>query len=117
MSKNSVGRPKKWTKQKLIKLGNELIEWLNEHPTNIFFQDFLNQKGLYKHLISEQNCDEFNELIKRAKSIQEIKLIKYGTFSKLNSTMTIFVLKNHHGYTDGDKNNNDNDGDVTVTIS
>jgi hypothetical protein len=42
----------------------------------------------------------FSEIIKKAKQIQEAKLVEHGVFNNLNAPVTIFVLKNHHGYRD-----------------
>lgn len=105
----------KWTEEKALKLGNELINWLSPkieviqgkqrdiHATNIFWEEFIViNKGYYDDLISYL-CGKFNafsDLIKKARKIQELKLVKYGIANRLQPAMTIFVLKNHHNYKD-----------------
>lgn len=99
----------KWTEEKALKLGNELIDWLKakdkdgEDKGNIFFKEFLViENDLYQDLIDylDGKFESFSDLIKRAKIIQEIKLVKYGVADRLQAAMTIFVLKNHHDYKD-----------------
>lgn len=109
----------KWTEINATKLGKELIQWLKETDDegndvgNIFFEEFLIiEKDLYPELINylSHKFTSFSKLIKQAKKIQELKLVKYGVGDRLNATMTKFVLTNHHNYkdksdltTDGDK--------------
>ena len=68
----------KWTEQKAIDLGNELIEWLKqkdesgEDKGNMFFEEFLIiEKDLYLDLISylSGKFSSFSELIEKAKKI------------------------------------------------
>ena len=94
----------KWTEQKALDLGNELIEWLAvPKKENIFFEYFLIvEKGLYPEIIDylSKKFPAFLKLIVKAKRIQEIKLVKYGVEDKLNPNMTKFCLINHHEYSD-----------------
>ena len=99
----------KWTEKKAVQLGEDLIDWLNkkdkddEDDGNIFFEEFLViERDLYPTLISylTEKFSSFSKLISKAKKIQELKLVKYGVFDKLNATMTKFVLTNHHDYSD-----------------
>jgi len=111
----------KWTLEKAMKLGDELIEWLKEvdengqDKGNIFYEEFLCIKNdYYEELISYlcKKFDPFLKLIKKAKKIQELKLIKFGIADRLQPTMTIFVLKNHHNYKD--KQEIEQTGDFTI---
>lgn len=99
----------KWTEEKALKLGEELIEWLKmknndgEDCGNIFYNEFLIiEKDLYEELISYlcKKFSSFLKLINKANKIQEIKLKKYGVGDRLNATMTKFVLINKHGWND-----------------
>ena len=86
-----------------MQVGKELIEWLKEEETNIFFGEFLYIKNDYnKNLINylSNKFTSFSELIKKATDIQETKLVKYGCFDKLNAQMTKFVLINSHNWRD-----------------
>jgi len=102
----------KWTEKKALKLGNDLIDWLNLPPkinddgnlisVNIFMIEFLTKNGFSKELTSDlaNKFDSFSDLLKRAKEIQEAKIVKYSIMNKINTTMSIFCLKNNHGWKD-----------------
>ena len=123
--RNVGGQPgnknaEKWTEEKALVLGKELIEWMmpknvkikdksgNEigerdmHLSNIFWQDFIClHKGLNKNTMNylRDNFESFSDLYDQALNIQEVKLLKYAVLNKLNSSITKFVLQNHHdGY-------------------
>lgn len=102
----------KWTEEKALKVGSDLISWLRKSHKNIYFEDFLyvenafykneDKKGVvyYPELISylSNKYLSFLNLIKIAEKIQECRLKKFGMVK--NATMPIFVLKNKHGYSD-----------------
>lgn len=93
----------KWTEEKSLKLGQELIIWMKKDPVNIFWEDFLYiENDYYSDLIRylSNKFTSFYELIEKAKKIQEIKLKKYGTADSLNAAMTKFVLINEHNWRD-----------------
>lgn len=99
------GRPLEWTDERLVALGNELLEWLStegEPGENIFFNEFLVKKGLYKDMIGDlvDRNKAFAEIIKVAKQIQEFKLAKGGLTGKHRDAMSIFLLKNYHQMAD-----------------
>ena len=101
--KNPGGRPVKWTEEKVLELGEELIAWLKVSEDNVWFERFLyEEKDLYPQLIGEMKdkYPKFAELIKKAKKIQEGKIVDGSFKHNLNPTMAIFVLKNHYQYTD-----------------
>lgn len=115
----------KWTEEKALKLGNELIDWLKEKDEegedkgNMFYQEFLIvEKNLYEGVISYL-CDKFtsfSKLIEKARKIQEIKLVKYGVGDRLNATMTKFTLINNHGWSDKQEIDHTTQGDKIQTI-
>ena len=116
----------KWTEEKAIKLGKELLVWLketdedNEDKGNMFFEEFLIiEKNLYPDLIRylSEKFISFYELIVKAKKIQEIKLVKYGVGDRLNASMTKFVLINHFKYTNGTNEITGADGKELVKIN
>ena len=115
----------KWTEKKAIKLGEELIVWLNEvdedrkDKGNIFYEEFfVIVKGLYPtaYCYLATKFSSFSNLLEKAKKIQEIKLVKYGVQDQLQPTMTKFVLINHHGYTDRNQTDVTSDGEK-ITIN
>ncbi len=105
----------KWNEEEALKLGNELIEWISEEPTmassmhgqyikdiNMFVVGFTASKKLCRNLPSElaKKFKSFSALLKIAQGIQEDKILKYSMLNKTNSAISIFCLKNHHGYVD-----------------
>lgn len=119
--------PEKWTKEKALKLGYDLIEWLKEKDEqgndkgNIFYEEFLIiEKDLYPELIAylRNKFPSFLKLIDKADKIQELKLQKYGTADRLNASMTKFVLINKHNWREKHAlvGSNDNE-DVISSIS
>ena len=92
----------KWTEEKALELGNEMIEWLKKDG-NVFYGEFLSVvKDLYPNTISylEGKFESFLYLKKKAQKIQEFKLLNKGLNNEVNPTITIFTLKNHHNYKD-----------------
>jgi hypothetical protein len=103
----------KWTEERALDLGNELIAWQKENAVNIFFDEFLIlEKGYYEELIAYlcKKYTSFLKLINKARKIQEIKLKKYGTADKLNASMTKFVLINNHNWKEQSHIDHTNDG-------
>ena len=92
----------KWTEEKALKIGEELISWYDEDNTNIFFEQFLQQRGIYRDLIGylSRTFPSFLDLIKKAKQMQEGRICVLGLNKVLNPAMCIFILKNVHGYRD-----------------
>jgi len=97
-----MARPIKWTEKKALALGEELLEWMKKEE-NIWLNTFLVQeKGLYPQIISElsEKYDSLSEAIKKAKAIQEGKVVKNALTHNYNATMSIFLLKNNFGWKD-----------------
>lgn len=99
--------PEKWTEERALQLGNELIEWLKKKDSegndkgNIFYEEFLIiEKDLYPQIVSflKEKFPSFLKLLEKANKIQELKLQKFGTADRLNAAMTKFVLINKHNW-------------------
>jgi len=92
----------KWTEEKALNIGTDLLSWYEEDNTNILFEQFLRKRGLYRDLIGylSRTFPSFLDLIKKAKQIQEERILLLGLTKVLNPTMCIFILKNVHGYRD-----------------
>lgn len=115
-----TGRPIKWTEQKAMELANELIEWMKSSEKNMFFEPFLTEnKKIPVDQISKlsKKYKSFFQAIKRAKKIQEYRIVEMGlrpkdssvasltqnlnkksVTEKESSTVAIFLLKSNHGY-------------------
>ena len=109
-----------WTEEEALRLMSDLTDWFGESQTNIFFEEFLfdnpnlgERPGMiYEELISYlvrkfPSCLIFYN---RAKKIQEVRLMKYAAYDKINAGMSKFLLSAKHGLreksdvtTDGEK--------------
>lgn len=92
----------KWTDEKALALGYELLEWMKQ-PMNIFFEEFLIiENDYYAELIAylSSKFPSFLKVIDRAKKIQELKLQKHATLKDTDTGMTKFILINRHDWKD-----------------
>lgn len=108
----------KWSDSDLIQIGEELLKWMNQDQ-NIWFEKFLMSKGLYRDFVSDraENCKSFAELIKKAKQMQEARIAEFALHNKINTTMSIFLLKNNHGYRDRQEHSHSAQGGLNVIVS
>lgn len=95
-----MGRPKKYTKEVIDGYGNELLEWFKK-PESIWLKDFCIEKGFCSQYLSEfsKESKEFSESLKKAKDIQESRLVHKGLDGKAPA-FVIFALKNVAGWRD-----------------
>jgi hypothetical protein len=97
----------KWTEDKAIELGEELLEWISEETSDPTERMFMNGFFLIKKKIATSTVtllankfSSFRHLYEEAKKISEYKLAMHGTGDRLNAQMTKFVLQNNHNWTD-----------------
>jgi hypothetical protein len=98
---NNGGAPEIYTQEWLENEAKLLIDWF-EVPRNIWLKGFALQRG-YDPGRLEEFADKsvvFSLALKKAKSIQEFKLVDKGLFNETNSNITKFVLANNHGWTE-----------------
>ena len=95
-----MGRPKKYTDEYIDKLSTKLLKWC-EVDENIWLKDFAIEQGFSSQRLSEfaKSNEQFSETLKRAKDIQESKLVKQGLDGKAIA-FVIFALKNVAGWRD-----------------
>lgn len=111
----------KWTEEKSLSLGEDLISWLLEkheegelkgqYKQNKYVEEFLvMEKGLGPDTINylKNKFSTFSVLYARAMNIQKIKLIKDSVDGKAKERITQFILTNNHGMTEKVENKNDN---------
>ena len=91
-----MGRPKKWTKERVKQTFNDLSEYINkeDYPTLI---QFAANNGLWKTWFYDY--PDFSEVLKKGKTKCEAWLQKQ-VLEKSNCTPFIFLLKAVHGYRD-----------------
>jgi len=101
--------PEKWTEEKAVKMGTDLIKWLKETDEdgddkgNTLFDEFLYlENDYYPELITylAKKFKSFFKLLEIAKKIQELKIHKYGLGDRFNVSMSKFSLINNHGWKD-----------------
>ena len=105
----------KWTDEKIQEIFEEGKAWFRPkmeknddgktvdlHKDNIFINDFLMDKGIYRGHINEMAqtrpwlLDMYDEL----SEVQEHKIAKMGLFRDLDSSMVKFTLSNKHNWKD-----------------
>ena len=112
--------PSKWTKARLDQLAEELEVWMRK-PSNFWLGDFAVNvadcsRTYLADLAREKRSKRFSDTYKKAKSIQESKILKGGLTGKLNPTMAIFTLKNVAGWRDSrDLKIKEDDNDIPPT--
>ena len=110
--KNKGGRPKgstkpsKYTPEFIEKERVALDKWAGEKKTtlnvNFWLGDFAVERGYHRQRLSEfaEESKVFSDTLKKAKQIQENKLVKVALLNKFNPAMAIFALKNVAGWRD-----------------
>ena len=113
-NKNAIGNagqpPQIYTEEWMEQEAKLLIEWF-EVPRNIWLKGFALTRG-YDPARLDEFADKsivFALALKKAKSIQEYKLVDMGLFNEINSNITKFTLTNNHGWSEkqqisGDQN-------------
>ena len=120
--KNKGGRPQKLTPEQLQKIVDDFKAYIlkEEDPTIVGFtceypiliDIYKEEFYLNKDYISDH--DEFSELRKRAIQKQENYMQKGAVKNELNSSMSIFRLKQpQHGFTDKSELKQENIGEPT----
>lgn len=96
-----AGRPVEWPKERVDKLAPALIKWFSQKK-NIWLKDFAHRYGITWQAMCE-HADKsplFSDALKRAKEMQEAKLVHLGLRKTVNTSMAIFALKNVAGWRD-----------------
>ena len=88
----------KWSEEKAVALGQELLDWMNEDPRNFLMKDFLFEHDLYADIISylSGRYPSFSEYITRAKEIEAHRIQKFALTNNINANMAQWVLGVHH---------------------
>ena len=104
LEEDIMGRTKVYTEKAVKAIGNRMIKFFNENETSFFIGDFCVSEGFGKQRISEfaNEFPFFSEQLKQVKMICESRLLQFG-MSARNPTMSIFVLKCQHDWSDVQK--------------
>ena len=93
---------KKWTEDDIKALADEILDWMEKEPKNLWFKDFLIEKRIDGKRLTEfsQKNEYFSYIYSLCKDLQESRMFKLGTSKATNPAMFIIGLKNNHGWTD-----------------
>ena len=96
-----MGRPKKWTQEAIEAEAEALLIWFQD-PARFWLKDFAIERGYCSQRFMEWASENefFSETLKRAKEIQESRLVRMGLSKKVNPAMAVFALKNVAGWRD-----------------
>ena len=96
-----IGRPEKYSKDNIDKLGEELIKFM-KRKNEFWLKDFCIAKGFPSEYLTRfsKKSEEFCQSLKKAKDIQESKFVKMGLSKKSNPAFVIFALKNTSNWRD-----------------
>ena len=99
----------KWTEEKALNFGQEMLQWMLTADENIFFEEFIFMVAPFLDDYENMSIrvdtpaylankfETFSKLQGKARKLQEIKLKKFGSFDKLNVSMAKFLLSAEHG--------------------
>ena len=99
----------KWTEERALSFGNEMLSWMLSADENVFFDEFIfliaPELPDYKDIsiftttpaYLANKYESFSNLLERARKIQETRLRKFGAFDKLNASIVKFLLSAEHG--------------------
>ena len=102
----------KWTEERALNFGKEMLTWLTDADENIFFEEFIfliapnlpeySDVAIFATTPAylSSRFESFSKLLGKARKIQELKLKKFGSFDKLNSSIVKFLLSAEHGLTE-----------------
>ena len=93
---------KAWDDPTIERLADEMHQWFVKDEKNIWLYEFCNEKMIPKDSTARfcKQSEYFNFVHSICMDIQETKLVKFGLRKDVRPTMTIFILKNSHGWTD-----------------
>jgi hypothetical protein len=114
-----VGRHRKYDDKFIEALADKLDAWF-KNSSHYYLGAFCAENGLYPELISDfaKKSPAFAQALKRAKQVQEARLVDRSMNKEFNPAGAIFALKNVAGWRDKQDitTNDEAIGDVKVTI-
>ena len=105
----------KWTEGEALKLGNDLLQWMQAADENIFFDEFLYLScdetqyagKIYSTILPylSNKFSSFSNILNKCRDIEKTKLKKFGAFDKLNASIVKFLLSAEYGMSESSKLN------------
>lgn len=117
----------KWTEERALTFGKEMLHWMIIADENIFFEEFI---FLVAPFIPDyedvsifvstpaylaNRFESFSKLLQQARKIQELKLKKFGSFDKLNPSIVKFLLSAEHGLSERSIIESNNTTDINIS--
>ena len=117
----------KWTEDRALVFGNEMLQWMLASDENIFFEEFIFMVAPFipdyedvsifvstpAYLASR--FESFSKLLEQCRKIQELKLKKFGSFDKLNASIVKFLLSAEHGLSEKSIVESTNTTDINIS--
>lgn len=108
---NEGGRPEVWTQEQLMKESQALEEWI-QNPNSYYLGEFCVSRGYTLNQIDEiaGKSKVFSETLKKARQMQENRIVQNSLTRKFDGNFAKFVLANRAGWKEktevsGDANN------------
>ncbi len=117
----------KWTEDRAVQFGKDMLNWMLISNDNIFFEEFLFMVAPFMDEYSDCSINvntpnylatkypSFLELHENARKFQEIKLKKGGSFDKLNASIVRFLLSAEHGLSEKSILESNNTTDINIS--
>lgn len=101
MAKRGPKGPSKYTKSYLEEIADKLEDWI-QIKTNVWLGDFAAENNMNRHDLSREapKSEKLFATYKKAKQVQENRLVKLGFSKGANAAFVIFTLKNVAGWRD-----------------
>ena len=112
--KHAGGRPTVYEPSYVTKVLGIIARSSSKNPLTI--AGIAVELGHHKQTLYEweEAHPEFGDVLKKVRETQEHQLVQNGLNSKWSTAMSIFLLKNNHGYTD--KQEIDHSGDLALIL-
>ena len=109
---------KNWTENEIKSLADELIDWMEKSPDNLWVNKFFTEKKISRSRIHETFIKNsyFNEIYELCKSIQEYRMFDKAQDRKVNPAIFILGLKNNHNWKDKPEVEKDDNKDEDLTF-
>ena len=112
------GQPQIYTDEWIKEEAKLFREWLQK-PDSLFFTTFATDRGYCIQRLTEfaDRSKEFSEVLRYAKDWQQNRLVNGGLKNETNSSITKFVLANHHNYTEKQQITGDSNSPVSFLMT
>lgn len=118
LGSTTSGAPLKYTDEWIENEAKLLIEWFDV-PRNIWLKGFALTRG-YDPVRFDEFANKsfvFSEALKKAKELQQFKLVDKALFNETNGGFTKFVLQNNHGWAERQQLTGDSNSPLNFVLT